>query len=470
MIQKSIVVLSLVLSVFFSTRPVYATVWNQNRVLSDADLENYASMSTNDIQTFLLQKGSLGAYATIDIDGKIRSAAEIIDRVARAYKINPQFLLALIQKEQGVVEGKTPSEDKLAWAAGYSVCDRCDKDHPLLLEYKGFAKQLEAAANRIRNTYLIQLDTTGKTLTGWGLGITKYLSGVKITPMNRTTAALYTYTPHVSGNHLLWRIWQKWFAKKYPDGSLLTSDYSKDDTVYLIQNGLKRPITSKATLLSRFDLNKIITVTREELDGYNVGAPIQFPDFSLLRSPEGGVYLTDGDTRRPIVSQEIFRALGFNEDELINVSWEELDAYTDGTPLSHVSLYPRGGVLKNQKTGEIFYVQDGKKYPVWAEEILKTRFSNRHVTTVTPEELAMFETDVPIRFAEGELVGRKEYPNIYIISGDRRNPIPSAEVFEGMGWRWENVIWAEDKALSLHRLGEPVFLEEPAETIMATVR
>ncbi|MBU1922243.1 hypothetical protein KKD84_03380, partial [Patescibacteria group bacterium] len=49
-------------------------------------------------------------------------------------------------------------------------------------------------------------------------------------------------------------------------------------------------------------------------------------------------------------------------------------------------------------------------------------------------------------------------PGVYVVSDGFRRPIPSAEVFEGLGYKWGNVIEISEKAMSLHPLGDPVYL------------
>lgn len=446
------------------TESVFAAIWNPNKIVTDADLENTSTMSAAQIQLFLEQHGGLGSYVTSDIDGAPRSAAQIIARVSKTYHLNPQLLITLLQREQSLVDSVFLSDAQLDWAVGYAICDSCDKSDPALAQYRGFTNQLEQSAKRIRETFLTDIDQTGSTISGWGPGIAKIVDEVVVTPENRATATLYTYTPHIAGNYLFWTIWQKWFDLRYPDGSLLTSNDPYDDRVWMIDRGFKRSIHSRAALLSRFNPKNIVIATQQELARYPDGVSIRYSNYSLLRSPRGGVYLTIDDSRRGFPSLRVFRALGFQEDDIIDVTDDELEAYLEGVPLAATTNYPSGALLQDVTAGGIYFVQDGVKQPIAAREILKARFSNLVVTAKNPEELATYPTGAPVLFADGELIGARGAPDIYVVSDGLRRPIPSAEIFLGMGWDWQDVIWTSEKAVLIHPLGEPIIPDQNLET------
>ncbi len=459
MMHKSIGLFLALISLFLFTPPARAAIFNPNFVLTDSDLEDTSTMTRDDIARFLLRHGSLGVLITPDTDGRMKAAADIIARIANTYHLNPQFLIALIQKEQGIVEGKIPTDAHLAWAAGYAVCDHCDRAHPDMQPFSGFANQMEQAARRVREKFLSDIDRVGKTVTGWGPGIKKKLGGVKIIPVNRATAVLYTYTPHVSGNRLLWSIWNKWFNQKYFDGALLESDDPKDVRVWLIEFGKRREVKSQAALVSRFDPKKIITVPREELTRYDIGLPIQFPDFTILEDPDGDLYLTRGALRDKLANREVFRTIGFSPDEIVSVTWQELASYEEGSIITSDAIYPLGVLFQNATDGGVYYVEDGIKHPIWSREILMSRFEHMPLVKKTTQELETFPTGEPVRFPDGELVGEAGTPTVYVVSRGLLRPIPSPQTFENLGWRWEHIIWTSKKALSAHPIGEPILLK-----------
>jgi hypothetical protein len=74
------------------------------------------------------------------------TAAWIIAKVSRACGINPQALLVLLQKEQGLVRTTDPTETKLLKAVGYG----CPDTAPCDTQYYGFYNQLYNAAHRFK--------------------------------------------------------------------------------------------------------------------------------------------------------------------------------------------------------------------------------------------------------------------------------------------------------------------------------
>jgi len=437
--------------------PAAAAEFNPNYVISDEDLTNHQSMTADQIQSFLERKGSyLARYECEDTDGVIRKAADIIYRIANAYFINPKFILALIQKEQSLVEDPSPTQKQLDWAAGYAVCDSCTTDDEAIQRWKGFAKQVRSSSMQFREGYLVDLATHGETVIGYGPGKTIEIDGQIVIPYNNATAANYTYTPHIHGNHNLWKIWQRWFTLTYPNGSLLQA--IGEPGIWLIQYGQKRPFHSMAALMSRYDVGNVIQISKSDLEKYETGLPIKFPDYSLLRSPRGTIFLIDGDKRRGIDSWETFRTIGFNPDEVIDVTWEDINLYTDGEKITLETVYPQGALLQNKLTGGVYWVQNAKKYPIWSKEIMVTNYGNWHITSVSQDELDKYETMPPVRFKDGELVKSNNNPSVYFISEGLLRPIPSADVFEGMGWKWENIISTSEKALTLHEIGDPIYL------------
>jgi hypothetical protein len=332
---------------------------------------------------------------------------------------------------------------------GYGVCDSCSMNDPALLIFKGFGTQVDKATARLKWFY----DNRNAYKQA---GHEYIIDGHSVIPSNQATAALYSYTPHIHGNYLFWKIWQRWFKQYYPDGSLLQA-YGEPG-VWLIQYGLKRPIISRSALISRYDPSKIIQVTQAELDKYENGSPIKFANYSLLKEPDGKIHLLVNDYFRHIDTMQTFRSIGFNLEEVTDVQAGELDSYYQGEPITMNSRYPVGALLQNNQTGAVFFVQEGVKHPLIAREIMEINYPRYPIVSVSPQELDTYENGATIRFREGELLKGPSKAVVFVISKGTKRPIISGKVFEQLGYKWENIKNVSDTALSNLPLGEYVDL------------
>ena len=245
-------------------QPLKTEDFNPNYIISDERLQDYRAMGRGEIQSFLKGKNSfLATYITEDVNGKNRRAADIIYQASRDHKISPKFLLVLLQKEMSIITRQNPSDRNLDYAAGYAVCDSCSFSDPKVIKYKGFGKQVDAAAGIMRWYY-----DNYKAETWIRQPLSTYsIDGTQVSPANLATGFLYTYTPHIEGNENFWKIWQSWFDQVYPDGTLLQAIDSPD--VYVISDGKRRLIKNTSTLISRFDPKQVVQVPLTELTRYD---------------------------------------------------------------------------------------------------------------------------------------------------------------------------------------------------------
>ncbi len=435
-------------------------VVNPHYLVSDSEMLDVYSMSLLDVERFLI-RGALNEYTGVDVNGETRSAAEIIFSAAQEFELSPRFLLVLLQREQSLVEDDSLTQDQLDWAMGYAVCDDCDKDDPRIEKFKGFGNQVYYAAQRIRESYLEDLERRGFTETLVGPGMESTIDDTTVVPVNNATAVLYTYTPHLNGNENFARIWNRWFTYEYVTGSLLQDKESGG--IWLIQYGERRPITSRTAFFSRFNPNTVVQVSSTTIEQYPIGSPISFPNYSLLRSPRGTVYLIVDDTRRGFTSQEAFRSLGFSTDEIVDVTWEDLDAYVEGEPLTITTSYAQGSLLQDKTTGGVFWVENGLKHPIFSREILQNKFPYPDLTPMSAESLELFDTGDPVLFQDGTLIAVLGSPDVFVVSEGTRRHIGDELTFYNYGWNWSQVVWTSERAVLEHPLGKPLLLDTELE-------
>ncbi len=183
-----------------------------NRLVDDAVFEDVGYLSAEDVQAFFEEtpyRGSRSFLADFKPGGVAASKALV--EGARARGINPLILLVKLQVETGIVsKTERPSERLVDRALGCA----CPDNAPCDPAKQGFAAQVDCAASVFRR-YLDDLDEDGSTISGWAVEETKEtLDEVKVTPANRATAALYTYTPWVlereGGNWLFWNVLRRY--------------------------------------------------------------------------------------------------------------------------------------------------------------------------------------------------------------------------------------------------------------------
>lgn len=206
-------------------------------IISDYVMSNYSTMTEADIQNFLKSKNSCsktiptsyknegnGIYSTTFSEGgktyyyhgkngkfvcladeifgngaeygeKVKNgetAAHIIWQAAQDYKINPQVLLVLLEKEQSLITDNWPNNYQYRAATGYGCPDTAACD----AKYYGLKNQIRNAANLFRTV----LDG-GWTNYPVGNNYIKYnpdasCGGSTVNIENLATSALYRYTPY----------------------------------------------------------------------------------------------------------------------------------------------------------------------------------------------------------------------------------------------------------------------------------
>ena len=211
----SCLALSIAILASGGTKASAASAWDYNpgNIMSDAVMRNYNSMDVGAIQSFLkskndcndtrtyiaawyptvyyhIENGHFVCMADESFNGK--SAAQIIYQAAQDYHINPQVLIVLLQKEQGLVTDTYPHNYQYRSATGYGCPDTsaCESS------YYGFENQIRNAAN-LFNTVL------NGGWTNYPVGWRHVLysphyecGGSTIYIENLATSALYRYTPY----------------------------------------------------------------------------------------------------------------------------------------------------------------------------------------------------------------------------------------------------------------------------------
>lgn len=221
--------------------------FDPGNIISDAVMSNKDSMTEAQIQAFLDSKNPCNntnvhmaawypSYRYNIKDGKFvcmakesfngESAAHIIYRAAQDYHINPQTLIVLLQKEQGLITDTWPNHQQYRTATGYG----CPDTAPCDTQYYGLKNQVRLAAAMFRSV----LDG-GRSNYPVGNNFVLYhpnraCGGTTVNIKNRATSVLYRYTPYqpnqsalnagygtgdncgAYGNRNFWAYFTDWFG------------------------------------------------------------------------------------------------------------------------------------------------------------------------------------------------------------------------------------------------------------------
>ncbi len=196
--------------------------WQAGNIIGDGVFTNKNTMNANTIQSFLVSKvpscdtwgtqtseyggGTRRQWAEAhgysapftcmrDYSENGKSAAQLIYDASQKYSINPQVLLVLLQKEQGLVTDTWPLSIQYRSATGYGCPDSAACD----AQYYGLTNQLEWAAKMFRA--IMNDSPTWYTPYVLGNNTIKYnpdssCGSSNVYIQNRATQALYNYTPY----------------------------------------------------------------------------------------------------------------------------------------------------------------------------------------------------------------------------------------------------------------------------------
>jgi hypothetical protein len=280
-------------------------------------------------------------------------------------------------------------------------------------------------------------------------------SSVSITPENKATAAMYIYTPHLHGNYNVWRLWNQWFRNLFPDGVIVSV---KGASYYLLQGGVRRRIDDNAINSWTSGNSRLpVVINRDELDKYDAGAPLHFARRQLVQVQKGGVYLIQDTVKRAITSRAAFVREGFSQRDVIKKTEADVALYTTGDPITTESMYPAGRLLQSKQTGAVYYVQDGVSRAFYSRAILKANFPGAKPKKVEQAELDLFTRGMPMPFPDGSLVTSATTPGaVYLVSNGSKLPIANPETMKTYGFRYNQIVKTDNHSLEAMPTGAPL--------------
>jgi len=142
--------------------------------------------------------GYLKTY-TEKVDGETLTGAQVVQRAAEQFSVNPRLLLALLEYRSGWLTNKTPNADEQAYPLGYRN-----------MGYQGLYLQLGRTANRLNDGYYGWKSRGARTVRFQDYSRARIASG-----LNAGTVGLQTMLAAD-------RTYDQWLKEAAPDGFLKT--------------------------------------------------------------------------------------------------------------------------------------------------------------------------------------------------------------------------------------------------------
>lgn len=331
--------------------------YDGGNLIDDAVLLNPKTMSASDIQNFLTNMGSglatkkflFDCAATDASDPYYRNvgapcgqnvfASQIIYYASLIYGVNPQAVLATLQKEQSLVTTVNPTEWQLDQAMGYgcpTTTGCVDSDFLYQIDNGTWVLRLNTERARGNMTWWF-------TSTAWVCGSAKAFYTPSLMPyqnvkfydengvqyrthylLNPATSALYCYTPHAynnpdglyglpvygttgkyySGSYNFVYYFERWFGStKFPQpiGGMLYRQ-SSNGKIFLVANDKRFYIPSTA-IMENYGINKYktISVDDETISLLEDGGRLT----NTIRDDLGNVYMVNNGYRHQIPNSTV---------------------------------------------------------------------------------------------------------------------------------------------------------------------
>lgn len=386
--------------------------------------------------------------------GRLRTAAELIWDASRQSGLNPQVIIVTLQKEQGLITNhQNTSTEKLQKVLDKALGFDCPDSGGCGNLFPGFYYQLFGNFDSAGNRYLGATKSLMKSFSytegrgplfngrpakvGETLVIENTIGDYTQTPsqsvqlLNRATAALYRYTPHVfNGNYNFWRYFQEWF--RYPNGTLLS--LAGDVRTYIIQNGTKQIVPDFVSRARNLDLSKKITASPNELTTYpddKVYGPL---DNTIVKA-EGSdkLYVFIKNTKHP-VSAFVLGQRGLNSVNALPITATESALFADGPVLPP----SEGTVLKAQNEASVYLVENSqlKLFSGFTFKQRKIPFSK--IVVVPDAEVLTYQKQGFVAPLDGTLVKAEDSTTVYLIEQGLKRPV-SSELFKNRGFKLKDI-------------------------------
>jgi hypothetical protein len=172
---------------------------------------------------------------------------------------------------------------------------------------------------------------------------------------------------------------------EYPDGAL----FHIGETYYQLLGGKLHPFVSENAYLTQHAKEQAAARDPEFLGRYPVSEEwIGFRSGSLLAFADG-VFVVDGTETAPVGSAVIFENFGYDWNDVIPASEEEIGIYRRGKIVLNGTPHPDGTVFVDADDDRHFLIQGRKRREIASEKLLRILLGSRRAVPVSSKALSV---------------------------------------------------------------------------------
>ncbi|MER7796945.1 hypothetical protein [Microbacterium sp. NPDC096154] len=391
-------------------------------------LENY-------VETTPTRAGD--AYCATYTGGTRESAARIIYKVAQACGVNPQVLLVMLQKEQGLVTHTWPSEWRFTIAMGMGCPDTADCDKT----YYGFFNQVFGAARQMniyaKSGYFTRYAPGGTRSILYNPKSSCGSSGVYV--QNQATANLYTYTPYqpnaaalaagfgtgdscsAYGNRNFFLYFQTWFGSTGGGTAAVTQPLVKlGSEVWIVTGSRRYHLTPEAYPEYKRVFGAPTVVTSAQLGTYTASGRAD----RYVRNTSTGVvaFLDGGQTHRFPSCGLVGQWGGSCGAGLVQLEPREFTRFAAGAEMS--------AFARVAGSTRVHRIEGSTLVPMFDDAAIRAYNAGKtaYAATMPDAAAATYQRSTRNRFAPGEFLLVEGQPEVWLAT-------PSGVLFHLPSWQ-----------------------------------
>jgi hypothetical protein len=235
--------------------------------------------------------------------------------------------------------------------------------------------------------------------------------------------------------------------RNYPNGALIRTANSG---VFIVKQGIKRPIVDPIVFLSYYyRWEDISIVSQSAFDAIPTGDALSLRE-GILIADKDKVYVVEQGLKRPIASPQVFLGLGYQWGNIQFPSQTVLNNHPTGALVGDINTPPNGSVIYAEGTGA-YLVENGKKKPFNSPYTFLSRYRWGDLMLTRRNIVDAFPMGDDVFPQEGSII--RDNGAVYWVENNTKRPFASPQAFLGLGLSWGRVVYPPDIVLNTLRQG-----------------